>query len=45
MRRFIDWHKNLLDDIMEWTGFSVYQVMWFAFAKGALLGFFLGKMT
>ena len=44
MRNFFKWHADLMDEAVWFWGFSYYQIMWIAFAKGTVLGFVAGKM-
>jgi len=42
MRRLIEWHRSLLDDIAFRLGLTVYQITWLAFAKGLAIGYLAG---
>jgi branched-subunit amino acid ABC-type transport system permease component len=44
MKRLIEWHKDLLDDLANRLGLSVYQLVWIAFLKGAVVGAVAGVL-
>ena len=44
MKRLIEWHKGLLDDLVNRLGLSVYQLVWIAFLKGAVIGYLAGVL-
>ncbi len=44
MKRLIEWHKDLLDDLANRLGLSVYQLVWIAFLKGAVIGYLAGVL-
>ena len=43
MKRLIQWHKNILNDMVHYFGLSLYQTLWIAFAKGILIGYLIGE--
>jgi len=43
MKRLIEWHRELLNEIADRFGLSAYQIAWIAFAKGLLIGYFIGE--
>jgi len=42
MKRLIQWHSGLLDNITDRFGLSVYQIAWLAFVKGLFIGYIIG---
>jgi len=43
MKRLIQWHKNILNDMVHRFDLSLYQTLWLAFAKGVLIGYLIGE--
>jgi len=44
MKRLIEWHKDLMNGLADRFGLSVYQVVWIAFLKGAVIGYLAGVL-
>jgi hypothetical protein len=42
MKRLIEWHRNLLNDMADRFGLTAYQITWIAFAKGLVFGYLVG---
>jgi len=42
MTRLAKWHKELLSNMADRLGLSAYQIIWIAFAKGAIIGSLIG---
>ena len=45
MKRLIQWHKNILNEMVNYFGMSLYQALWLAFVKGAIIGYIPGEYT
>lgn len=39
MNKLIQWHKDILNDIVYRFDLSFYQMLWLAFAKGIVIGY------
>ena len=42
MKRVIQWHKDLCNDVADRFGLSAYQIMWVAAVKGLVIGYLAG---
>jgi hypothetical protein len=42
MKRFVRWHKGIMNDLAFRFDLSAYQVTWIAFAKGIVIGCIIG---
>ena len=38
MKKFIKWHKDFANKFMKKTGMDSYQLAWFSWAKGLVMG-------
>ena len=36
------WHIALIEKVHKYTGFSNYQIIWFGFVEGLLIGILIG---
>ena len=41
MEKFIKWHKEFANKFMKKTGMDSYQLAWFSWAKGFIMGIVL----
>ena len=41
MKKFIKWHKEYANNLMKKTGMDSYQLAWFSWAKGLIMGIIL----
>ena len=41
MRKFIQWHKEFTNKFMNKTGMDSYQLAWFSWVKGLIMGIIL----
>ena len=41
MEKFIKWHKEFANKFMKRTGMDSYQLAWFSWAKGFIMGIVL----
>jgi len=44
MKRLIQWHKDLMNNLTDRFGLSAYQVAWIAFLKGVVIGYLAGVL-
>jgi len=44
MKRLVQWHKGLMNDIADRFGLSAYQIVWIGFLKGVVLGYAAGVL-
>ena len=44
MKRLIEWHKDLMNDMADRFGLSAYTITWIAFLKGAVIGYLAGAL-
>ena len=42
MKRLIQLHKDMLNDLAFRFNLSAYQITWIAFIKGAIIGYAIG---
>jgi len=42
MKKLINWHKKLLEDIQKRFGISNYIFLWIAFIEGVVIGIIIG---
>jgi hypothetical protein len=42
MKRLVQWHKDLMNDLADRFGLSAYQVVWIGFLKGTVIGYLVG---
>ena len=42
MKRLIEWHRELLNNMADRFGLTAYQITWVAFAKGLVFGYLIG---
>ena len=42
MKRLIEWHKDLMNDLADRFGLSAYAITWVAFVKGIVIGYVAG---
>tara|TARA_B100000214_G_C23933144_1_gene611804 strand:- start:311 stop:448 length:138 start_codon:yes stop_codon:yes gene_type:complete len=42
MKRLVQLHKDMLNDLAFRFDLSAYQITWIAFAKGVLVGYLIG---
>jgi hypothetical protein len=42
MKRLIQWHKDLMNDMADRFGLSAYTITWIAFLKGIVIGYVVG---
>ncbi len=45
MRKLIDIHKSLLNDIAHCCDISVYQFLWISWLSGLAIGYILGNCS
>jgi hypothetical protein len=43
MKKFKEWHSNLMLDIMEKYNIDIYGMAWLAFLKGLLIGIIINE--
>lgn len=43
MKKFKEWHSNLMLDIMEKYNIDIYGMTWIAFLKGLLIGIIINE--
>jgi|TARA_B100000767_G_scaffold172175_1_gene161129 hypothetical protein len=43
MKKFKEWHSNLMLDIMEKYNIDIYGMAWIAFLKGLLIGIIINE--
>tara|TARA_B100000161_G_C33441973_1_gene365115 strand:- start:519 stop:674 length:156 start_codon:yes stop_codon:yes gene_type:complete len=42
MNKLKTWHIDLIEKVQKHTGLSNYQIIWFSFAEGLIIGIFIG---
>ena len=45
MKRLVQWHKDLMNDMAFRFDLSAYQITWIAWAKGLALGYAICYFT
>ena len=43
MKRLIQLHKDLLNDMVYRFNLTIYQMVWIAWAKGVFIGYLIGE--
>lgn len=41
--KIINWHREKLENFAYRRGLTMYQMSWFSFLKGSIIGYFIGE--
>ena len=45
MKKLIEWHKGIAEEVMKLMGWDYYSLLWYSWIEGFIVGGFVGLVV